>query len=219
MFKIQVIGNIGGDPEVKTTKSGRDYLAFSVAHDRGQNNAALWVRVCWFDGIGHRLQQYIRRGAKLCVYGDATVEAYIDNRTGQPTVGLTVYPDSVYIVLFPKREDDMPAGGPAPAYQAQPAAGGQAYQGRPVSGAARRPIPGEVPANTPPSWAPNGAPAPSQQYRGSHAVQQPGQDGYMRVRRQPTAGPIPPPVGEAPGDPNYEYVPNEFVTEDDMPAD
>ena len=104
MLKAQVIGNIGGDAEVKQTKSGKDYVSFSVAHDRGKNTAPVWVRVSWFGGVGHPLLAYLKKGCKLHVCGDLSVSTYQD-RTGQTVVSVDIYADSVDIVLFPKRED------------------------------------------------------------------------------------------------------------------
>ena len=170
MLKLQVIGNLGSDPELKQTKSGRQYLSFSVAHDRGRDVPSVWVRVVWFNGIGHPLQQYIRKGAKLCVYGDAAVEAYMD-KNNQPAAGITLYPDTVDVVLFPKREEGTapaaPAGeqraprvwGPGTPGYAAPEAG----PGRPAPAA---PAPVQGPGNPPPYYRPGpaqnaaGIPAP-----------------------------------------------------------
>ena len=91
----------------------------------------MWVRVVWFDGVNHRVRPYLRKGAKLCVTGDASLEAYTD-RMGQPAAALTVYPDSVDIVLYPKREEGTQAAAPAP----RPAAPGYAQAPRPAAPAA-----------------------------------------------------------------------------------
>lgn len=129
MLKIQVIGNIGSAPEEKTTKSGRNYLSFSIAHDRGRDVPPTWVRVVWFGGIDHRLRPYLRSGAKLCITGDAVVEAYQD-RMNQPAASLTVYPDSVEVVLFPKREEGAEQAAPAQQRRA-PVQAQQPAQARP----------------------------------------------------------------------------------------
>lgn len=132
MLKLQVIGNLGSEPEVKTTKSGQSYLSFSVAHDRGRDVPAVWVRVVWFGGADHRVRPYLRKGAKLCVTGDASLEAYTD-KMGKPAAALTVYPDSVDIVLYPKREEGTQAAAPAPrpASPAQATAAPGGYDGGP----------------------------------------------------------------------------------------
>lgn len=137
MLKATVIGNIGGDAEVKQTQNGRAYLSFSVAHDRGREQPATWVRIAWFGGVDHPVRQHLRRGAKLCVTGDLRVSQYID-RSSQYVAGIDIYADTVDVVLFPKREEAAPAPAAAPAHH-----------------------PGYVPAGTPPSYAHRGYAAPA----------------------------------------------------------
>lgn len=116
MLKLQIIGNIGSDAEKKASKSGREYLQFNVAHDRGKDKPSTWVRVFWFEGVNSFIEPYLKKGAKVAVIGNVSVEAYTANN-GAPSVGITLYPDSVDIVLYPKRED-----GSQDASQQQPAA-------------------------------------------------------------------------------------------------
>lgn len=104
MLKLQIIGNLGSDAEKKASKSGREYVQFNVAHDRGKDKPSTWVRVCWFDGANSRIEPYLKKGAKVAVTGDVSVEVYTANN-GVPSVAITLYPDSVDIVLYPKRED------------------------------------------------------------------------------------------------------------------
>ena len=135
MLKTTVIGNIGGDAEIRPTKSGKNYVAFSVAHDKGREQPTTWVRVAWFGGVDHPLLRFLKKGAKLAVTGDLSVTAYMD-RAGQPSVGMDLFADSVDVVLFPKREE-----GTAPAAQPQPRDPNHA----PVGTAARRPAPAPQP--------------------------------------------------------------------------
>ncbi len=122
MLKSTVIGNIGGDAEIKSTKSGKSFVSFSVAHDKGKDQPTTWVRVYWFGGVNHPLLRYLHKGAKLVVTGDLSVSAYAD-RNGQPAVGVDLFADSVDIVLYPKREE-APAGttaqNPSPVSTGQP---------------------------------------------------------------------------------------------------
>lgn len=142
MLKAEVIGNIGSDVEIKQFKSGHQYASFVVAHDRGKDKPATWVRVSWMGGVNDPRLKYITKGAKVSVHGDLAVSAYTD-KNGAPAAGVDIYADSVEIVLFAKKDEaqaqaQAPAAQPAPAAQAAPR---------------RAPLPGEVSADTPPSYA------------------------------------------------------------------
>lgn len=105
MFKAQVIGNLGFDATKRNAKkSAEEYISFSVAHDRGRDVPSVWVNVYWREGVGHRILPYLKKGAKVAVFGDCAIDTYT-GRDGRPTTSITIYPDSVDIILFPKRED------------------------------------------------------------------------------------------------------------------
>lgn len=142
MLKATVIGNIGGDAETKQTKSGKSFLSFSVAHDKGKDQPTVWIRIMWFGGIESPIARFLRKGAKVSVTGDMNVTVYQD-RTGSVIPGLDIYADSVEIVMYPKREDAAPA--PAP-YDPNHA---------PVGPSARRPAPAAPAGNAPGEyWGP-----------------------------------------------------------------
>lgn len=141
MLKLQIIGNLGSDAEKKASKSGREYVQFNVAHDRGKDKPSTWVRVCWFDGANSRIEPYLKKGAKVAVTGDVSVEAYTANN-GVPSVAITLYPDSVDIVLYPKREDG---------------AQGASHQQPVATAGEQRPAQAQAPA---PGYNPNVQPAP-----------------------------------------------------------
>ena len=57
--KIQIMGNLGGTPEMKFLPSGDPVVNFSVAVNRrykdregNQKEATDWFRVCAFNGVG-----------------------------------------------------------------------------------------------------------------------------------------------------------------------
>ena len=114
MLKAIITGNIGADAEIKQSKSGREYLSFIVAHDRGRNNPTVWVRVSWAGGIDSPLAQYLKKGAKVTVVGDLAVSSYVD-KSGALATGVDVYADSVDMVLFAKREEAAAPGAPVAA--------------------------------------------------------------------------------------------------------
>lgn len=83
MLQCEIIGNIGGDAEIKQF-GGNNYVSFSVAHtdygkDQNGNRTeqTVWVSVLWY-GDGGRLMQYLKKGTKVFVRGRQKVKLYTD---------------------------------------------------------------------------------------------------------------------------------------------
>ena len=70
--KIQIMGNLGGTPEMKFLPSGDPVVNFSVAVNRrykdregNQNEATDWFRVCAFNGLGEMCAKHLQKGDGL----------------------------------------------------------------------------------------------------------------------------------------------------------
>lgn len=94
MLKVDIIGNLGGDAEIKEF-GGKKYVSFSVAHtehikDQQGNKTDLttWASVLWH-GEGGAMLQYLKKGAKVFVRGDLKVKTYAD-KNGQQQVAINV---------------------------------------------------------------------------------------------------------------------------------
>jgi single-strand DNA-binding protein len=74
--KIEIIGNLGKDPETRYTPSGKSVTSFSVATNRRYNasNGDRVEETAWFDvsawnGLGQTCQQYLSRGSLVRIEG------------------------------------------------------------------------------------------------------------------------------------------------------
>lgn len=74
--KVVITGNLGGDPELRTTASGKDVLTFSVAvNDRvpdgsgGWKDKVNWVGVVVFGNRATSLADILAKGMKVAVDG------------------------------------------------------------------------------------------------------------------------------------------------------
>ncbi|MDH3498385.1 MAG: single-stranded DNA-binding protein [Gemmatimonadota bacterium] len=133
--KVQLIGNLGADPEVRSTAGGQRVATLSVATSRQWNNAAgerqektEWHRVVLWNS---RISQLADIAEKYLKKGDRVyVEGRIEYRTWEDREGKTRYSTEVnareMIMLSPRgaSADDAPA--PARARAEQPAAGASA---------------------------------------------------------------------------------------------
>jgi single-strand DNA-binding protein len=73
---IIVVGNLGRDPEMRYTPSGKPVTSFSVASSRSYNNPngekveeTIWFRITAWDKQAETCNQYLRKGSKVLVEG------------------------------------------------------------------------------------------------------------------------------------------------------
>lgn len=108
MLKIEVIGNIGNDAEIKKI-NGNECVAFNVASSEKRNGVdyTTWVSVL-MNGSGGNLTQYLKKGAKVFVRGNLSVKQYQGNN-GQWNVGINVSASEVQLCGL-KSENTAPTG-------------------------------------------------------------------------------------------------------------
>jgi single-strand DNA-binding protein len=88
MHEVELIGNLGRDPEARNTNSGTLVCNFSVATTRKYtaNNQPVeetaWFRVSTFGKLAEVCNQYLGKGRKVRVTGRLSV----DPQTGGPKV-------------------------------------------------------------------------------------------------------------------------------------
>ena len=89
--KVILIGNVGKDPEVRTTQDGTKIVQFSLATSDTWNDKASgerkerteWHRVVVFnERIGDVVEKYVRKGSKVYVEGALQTRKWTD-QTGQ----------------------------------------------------------------------------------------------------------------------------------------
>lgn len=84
------IGNLGQDPEVKTTQAGKKIVNFSIAVTEKWKNAqgerqerTEWVRVnCFQDGLCGVIENYVKKGSKVYISGKMNTRSW-DDQSGQ----------------------------------------------------------------------------------------------------------------------------------------
>ncbi len=74
--KVMLIGNVGSEPEVRTTPSGMKVAKVSLATNRKfsdrsgqQQEKTEWHRLTFFDRVADLVEQYVHKGDRLYVEG------------------------------------------------------------------------------------------------------------------------------------------------------
>lgn len=82
-----VVGNLGGDPELRYLQSGQAVCNFSVAvterwRDRQSNEQrerTTWYRVAAWGALGETCNTYLSRGRQVMVIGNVSARGYVNN--------------------------------------------------------------------------------------------------------------------------------------------
>ena len=90
--KIQIMGNLGGTPDLKVLPSGDHVVNFSVAvnrrfKDRDDNPKEVtdWYRICAFNAVGSACANHLQTGDAIFVEGRLQVRTF-ESRNGEQTV-------------------------------------------------------------------------------------------------------------------------------------
>jgi single-strand DNA-binding protein len=88
--KVLLLGNVGKDPEIRSTAGGMTVASFSLATaDRSKDPQGNWVDkaewhnlVC-FDRLAETARNYVKKGSQLFVEGKITTRSWDDKESGQ----------------------------------------------------------------------------------------------------------------------------------------
>lgn len=96
MIRIEMIGNLGADAELKDN-NGRKFVSFRVAHtdkwknsQTGQDNVSTVWASCAINGDAHNLLPYLKKGVKVFVRGSVQLNMYSSPKTHQMECGLNI---------------------------------------------------------------------------------------------------------------------------------
>jgi len=89
---VQIIGNLGGTPEMKYVNNSDHVVNFSVAvNERWKNRngdpqeRTTWLRIVAFNGIGQVCAEYLKRGDAVYVEGRLQIRQYEDKDGAERT--------------------------------------------------------------------------------------------------------------------------------------
>ncbi len=86
--KVTLIGNLGRDPEIRSTNDGREIASFSIATSEswrdkstGKNKEKTeWHRIVVFnEGLVNVVKNYIKKGTKLYIEGSLQTRKWVDS--------------------------------------------------------------------------------------------------------------------------------------------
>jgi single-strand DNA-binding protein len=83
--KVQLIGNLGANPEVKNTESGKKLAKFSIATSESYRNAkgdkiteTQWHTIIAWGKLADIAEKYLTKGAEIALEGKLVYRNYTD---------------------------------------------------------------------------------------------------------------------------------------------
>ena len=86
--KVTLIGNVGRDPEIRTTQDGKEIASITLATSESWKDRASgerkerteWHRIVIFaDGLVNIIKNYVKKGSKLYIEGALQTRKWVDN--------------------------------------------------------------------------------------------------------------------------------------------
>ena len=116
-----LVGNLGGDPELRSTNGGADVASFSLGTSRPKRDGegktykdesgftakdTEWHRVTCFNGLGKTVAQYASKGMLVSVRGRIHNSKWTD-KDGIERYGYEIIADDVQFLNRPPREAEQ----------------------------------------------------------------------------------------------------------------
>jgi single-strand DNA-binding protein len=96
--RVTLIGNLGQDPETKTTESGKKLVHFTLATKEGFKNAegqrineTTWHNIVAWNGLADIAGKYLKKGNEVAVEGRIVYRTYEDKK------GVTKYTTEIVL--------------------------------------------------------------------------------------------------------------------------
>ena len=143
---INIAGNLGADPEVRFTSSGKKVTTLRVATKsrKGGQDETIWWRVTIWGEQFDKMMTFLKKGSSVVVFGEMQKPEIFNDREGKPQVSMEITAALVQFSPFgkPDREGGAPAAPGSQQQQNAPAAPfGAIHDSAPVNPYTRAPAP------------------------------------------------------------------------------
>ncbi len=102
--RVTLIGNLGQDPETKTTESGKKVTHFTLATKDGYKNAdgqkvseTTWHNIVAWNGLADIAGKYLKKGKEVAVEGRIVYRTYEDKKGATKNITEIVLNDLILL--------------------------------------------------------------------------------------------------------------------------
>ena len=117
--KVILVGNVGQDPEVRTTQDGREIATFSLATSESwkdknsgeKKDKTEWHRIVIFSqGLVGIVKNYVKKGNKIYIEGALQSRKWTDNQGNEKTTTEIVLQNYSSVLQILDRNDRQNSG-------------------------------------------------------------------------------------------------------------
>jgi single-strand DNA-binding protein len=119
--KLQIIGRLGKDPEMRFTPNGAPVATFSVAVGRSWKDAqgelkeeTEWFSVVVWNKLAEICNQYLSKGARAYFEGRLQTRSWDDTVSGEKKYRTEMVAEDMIILDSRRKDDDEAPSRPAP---------------------------------------------------------------------------------------------------------
>jgi len=116
--RVQLIGRLGQDPEVKTLESGKKVTNFTMATnetfkgvDGNKTEETTWHNIVAWNGLAEISSKYLKKGKEVCIEGRISYRTYTDKNGVPKSVTEIVASDLVLLSSGGFARAELPAEG------------------------------------------------------------------------------------------------------------
>lgn len=115
---LTLAGTVGKDSVLRSTERGDDVLGFSLAVSNGKDKDPTWYDCAIWGERARKLEQYIKKGTKIALYGRPTARAH----DGKAYLGINV--DNFTFQSSSQSSERQGGGGSSDSYDSGFSSGG-----------------------------------------------------------------------------------------------
>jgi single-strand DNA-binding protein len=127
--RVQLIGRLGQDPEIRTLESGKKVAHFNLATNESYKNAdgakideTTWHSIVAWNGLAELSSKFLSKGREVCIEGRISYRSYTDKNGNQKNVTEIVASDLV-MLSSGNRSRELITGEPEPDHEVEPVTG------------------------------------------------------------------------------------------------
>ena len=109
--RVQLIGNLGQDPEIKTLDSGKKVAKFTLATNDAYKNSdgqkieeTMWHNIVAWNGLADRASNYLKKGNEVVVNGRIVYRTY-DDKNGVTKYITEIVLNEILLLRSSKKDD------------------------------------------------------------------------------------------------------------------
>jgi len=113
--KVQLIGRLGQDPDIKTLESGKKVAHFTMATNENYKSAdgskteeTTWHNIVAWNGLAELASKYLKKGREVCIEGRISYRSYTDKNGVPKSVTEIVASDLVLLSSGGTAREELP---------------------------------------------------------------------------------------------------------------